>query len=394
MYRFSLSTRDFNTRLKFIRQDGIKFYDPHTNIEQVPRDIQPTRIRTEMISKTWNNTIIESEIKFDIVSRNFFGILSPEVMSVLPADIRSIIELMNNEEITLYEGNKYPIALMDGQFQASYPLHNSRFLPDPFANVNKFTSPLISTVSSVTNVNEDQSHNQNNNQNGKSGLQFSKANPQYICAVITATTGMPCRRAVTANGKRCMYHRSTPRVTCHTDGKSCTNSESEASRLAQQTVVTESCTITSDSNAQSIIAPSENVCAQCLSATVPSAMISPDDLLPCPNDYTIKCSQCQRKFHPLCLTLSQPRLSRLLVAMESYQWQCNDCKTCVICRSSGDEATLLICDDCDRGWHLDCSSPKVTEVPSDLWLCSLCAQCDSCGEKAVSLNNAANNYHH
>ncbi|CAG8741330.1 13312_t:CDS:2, partial [Cetraspora pellucida] len=307
---------------------------------------------------------LNEEIKFDTVSRNFLGILSPEVMNVLPADIRSIVEVMNNEEITLREENKYPIALMDRQFQASYPLHNSRFQPDPSSKVNKLTSPHISTVSLVTN--EDQFHNQNNNQNGKSSLQFSKANPQYICAVITATTGMPCRRAVTANGERCMYHRSTPRVTCHTDGKSCTsaNFESEASRLAQQAVVTESYTITSESNAQSITVPSENACAQCLSATVPLPVISSDGVLPCSNDYTIKCSHCQRKFHPFCLTLSHSRLSRLLVAMESYQWQCNDCKTCVVCRSSGDEATLLICDDCDRGWHLDCSSPKVTEVPS------------------------------
>ncbi|CAG8857403.1 35804_t:CDS:2, partial [Gigaspora margarita] len=45
-----------------IIQDGIKFYDPHTNTEQVTRDIQPTRIRTEMISLTRNNAIIEPEI--------------------------------------------------------------------------------------------------------------------------------------------------------------------------------------------------------------------------------------------------------------------------------------------------------------------------------------------
>lgn len=49
--------------------------------------------------------------------------------------------------------------------------------------------------------------------------------------------------------------------------------------------------------------------------------------------------------------------------MEGYSWLCNDCKSCVVCHSSEDESTLLICDDCDRGWHLDCSDPKVTEVP-------------------------------
>ncbi|CAG8560058.1 11785_t:CDS:2, partial [Dentiscutata heterogama] len=364
------SDTESTNNLKLCRKDGIKFYDPHTNIEQVPRDKQPTRIRTELLSLTRNNTIIESEIKFDTVSRNPLGVLKSEVMNVLPPDIRKIVETMNNEEIAVHKENEYPIALMKGQFQASYPLHNSRFQPDPSAKAPKFTAPYISAISAATN--EDQFYNQNNNQNIKSSLQFSKANPQYICAVITATTGMPCRRAVTANGERCMYHRNTPSVTCHTDGKS--NLESGASHLAQQTVVTESYVTTTDSNAQPLTIStdtvfSEDACAQCLSATAPPTTIPPDGVLPCPNDYTIK-------------------------SMESYQWQCNDCKTCVVCRSSGDEATLLICDDCDRGWHLDCSSPKVTQVPSELWLCSLCAQCNACGEKATSLNDAASDYHH
>ncbi|CAG8830810.1 2466_t:CDS:2, partial [Gigaspora margarita] len=177
---------------KIIQGDGIKFYDPHTNTEQVPRDIQPTRIRTEMISLTRNNAIIEPEIKFDTISRNPLGILRPEVMNVLPPDIQKIVE------------------------------------PDPSTKATKFTAPYIPSFSAPTN--EDQFYNQNNNQ---SGLQFSKANPQYICAVITATTGMPCRRAVTANGERCMYHRSTPSVTCYTDGNSYANPEPGVSHLVQ-----------------------------------------------------------------------------------------------------------------------------------------------------------------
>ncbi|CAG8829310.1 20319_t:CDS:2, partial [Dentiscutata erythropus] len=46
-------------------------------------------------------------------------------------------------------------------------------------------------------------NNQTNNQLGRSFSQYtsSKANPQYICGVITATTGQPCRRAVTAEGE-------------------------------------------------------------------------------------------------------------------------------------------------------------------------------------------------
>ncbi|CAG8854588.1 25482_t:CDS:2, partial [Gigaspora margarita] len=143
-----------------------------------------------------NNAIIEPEIKFDTISRNPLGILKPEVINVLPPDIQKIVEVMNNEEITLYKENEYPIALTEEQFQASYPLHNSRFQPDPSTKATKFMAPYIPSFSVPTN--EVQFYNQNNNQ---SSLQFSKVNPQYICAVITATTRMPCRCAVTANGK-------------------------------------------------------------------------------------------------------------------------------------------------------------------------------------------------
>ncbi|KAI9227373.1 MAG: hypothetical protein DHS80DRAFT_1295, partial [Piptocephalis tieghemiana] len=53
--------------------------------------------------------------------------------------------------------------------------------------------------------------------------------------------------------------------------------------------------------------------------------------------------------------------------VRSYPWQCNDCKTCVVCRETGDEGTLLLCDGCDRAWHMGCCSPAVQEVPTGKW---------------------------
>ncbi len=37
-----------------------------------------------------------------------------------------------------------------------------------------------------------------------------KAPPQYICGVMTATTGQPCKRGVSFEGDRCMYHKEHP----------------------------------------------------------------------------------------------------------------------------------------------------------------------------------------
>ncbi|CAG8670618.1 11006_t:CDS:2, partial [Racocetra persica] len=416
MYQLALSSREFNTRMKICRHESLKFYDPHTNIEQVPLDTQSTRIRVEMISPPFplssparNNTsttIIEPEIKFYPLPANPLRTLESEVMDVLPEDIKKIVvDIKKKDEIARYEEeNKHPIALMRNQIQTSYPLHSSRFQPDP----SKTATPMVPyNPPRATVTNDDQPYNsynknsilsqtsinQNLNQIGKIGPQYtsSKANPQFICGVITATTGQPCRRAVTADGERCMYHKDSSNV----PGKSSIKPKSEVVQMdsVMPNITAESSRVVPafSSNTQSFLVLPENACAICFSTTLPTTIAPPVNGAPCSNTHTIKCSQCHRKYHPLCLSLTTPRL---MVAMESYQWLCNDCKTCVVCRTSGDEATLLICDDCDRGWHLDCSSPKVTEVPQGPWLCSLCAQCDSCDEKAASLNDAASGYHH
>ncbi|CAJ0748718.1 18432_t:CDS:2, partial [Entrophospora sp. SA101] len=135
MYQSALHARDYNTRLKIHRKDKPKFYDAHTNIEQVPQATQPTRIKVETISKPIfflplnrrNQSPKIPEIKFEPTFFNPLKSLSPEVSEVVPPEIRKIIDDMNKNikdddfmDID-YEEDKYPIALMDHQFQSSYP---------------------------------------------------------------------------------------------------------------------------------------------------------------------------------------------------------------------------------------------------------------------------------
>uniref|UniRef100_A0A8C3JJV5 Bromodomain adjacent to zinc finger domain 2A n=1 Tax=Calidris pygmaea TaxID=425635 RepID=A0A8C3JJV5_9CHAR len=47
--------------------------------------------------------------------------------------------------------------------------------------------------------------------------------------------------------------------------------------------------------------------------------------------------------------------------------------TCLVCRRGDDDEHLLLCDGCDRGCHLYCHRPKMTEVPEGDWFCSVCA---------------------
>ncbi len=42
---------------------------------------------------------------------------------------------------------------------------------------------------------------------------------------------------------------------------------------------------------------------------------------------------------------------------------------CQECGESTDEATLLLCDGCDLGYHLACLRPRLTAVPDDDWYC-------------------------
>ena len=50
---------------------------------------------------------------------------------------------------------------------------------------------------------------------------------------------------------------------------------------------------------------------------------------------------------------------------------CQDC-------SSGLRASkMLLCDACDDGWHLDCLTSPLEDVPEGLWLCDACVHCSS-----------------
>jgi hypothetical protein len=49
---------------------------------------------------------------------------------------------------------------------------------------------------------------------------------------------------------------------------------------------------------------------------------------------------------------------------------------CVLCGSPDDEATMLICDGCLKGYHLGCLQPPLAAVPEqEIWVCPLIACC-------------------
>jgi hypothetical protein len=47
---------------------------------------------------------------------------------------------------------------------------------------------------------------------------------------------------------------------------------------------------------------------------------------------------------------------------------------CRLCGSPKRAATLVICDVCSIGWHLECLTPPLLEVPVGQWSCPTCVR--------------------
>ncbi|KAI8424064.1 hypothetical protein MSG28_002687 [Choristoneura fumiferana] len=62
-------------------------------------------------------------------------------------------------------------------------------------------------------------------------------------------------------------------------------------------------------------------------------------------------------------------------------WRCLDCTVCEGCGNRGDEALLVLCDDCDTAWHTYCARPPLGDVPRGAWRCERCRKCLTCGTR-------------
>ncbi|XP_054161911.1 bromodomain adjacent to zinc finger domain protein 2B-like [Oppia nitens] len=67
--------------------------------------------------------------------------------------------------------------------------------------------------------------------------------------------------------------------------------------------------------------------------------------------------------------------------------------SCQFCGSGENEAQLLLCDGCDKGYHMYCFKPKMESIPDGDWFCFECQNkntidkvCIVCGKKGKLLN--------
>ncbi|XP_013413244.1 histone acetyltransferase KAT6B [Lingula anatina] len=84
------------------------------------------------------------------------------------------------------------------------------------------------------------------------------------------------------------------------------------------------------------------------------------------------CKDCSAKAHPSCMDYS-PELARR-ARNSPIGWQCIDCKTCIVCDDSGDPDSMLFCDACDKGYHMKCHDPPLSQKPKGKWACTTCLE--------------------
>ncbi|VDI61038.1 Hypothetical predicted protein [Mytilus galloprovincialis] len=80
------------------------------------------------------------------------------------------------------------------------------------------------------------------------------------------------------------------------------------------------------------------------------------------------CKDCNAQAHPSCMGYNPVLAKRALRG----PWQCIDCKICIVCTDAGDPDTMLVCDACDKGFHMNCHEPAVEKKPQGKWVCGSC----------------------
>ena len=49
-------------------------------------------------------------------------------------------------------------------------------------------------------------------------------------------------------------------------------------------------------------------------------------------------------------------------------------EACQVCESPARWSKMILCDSCNRGWHIDCLDPPLDKVPEGAWFCPNCAK--------------------
>ncbi|KAI9017349.1 chromatin remodelling complex Rsc7/Swp82 subunit-domain-containing protein [Gaertneriomyces semiglobifer] len=174
MVKRAHSAAEFNRRLILMRQRT--FFDHHTNMDQVPNITQPSHVYVQLRRRTMHLPL-EAEPA---------TVVQP---SAIADDSWVAVEPTPEEE-------RYPIAVMPGQYQGLHPIHSYRFGEEPKQSSverdgHSFVDDSLSTpVLSPRTAQQPAARIKH---------------LDYVCGTITRT-GLGCKRPVYSAGDKCLYH--------------------------------------------------------------------------------------------------------------------------------------------------------------------------------------------
>ncbi|XP_065886181.1 histone acetyltransferase KAT6B-like [Dysidea avara] len=84
----------------------------------------------------------------------------------------------------------------------------------------------------------------------------------------------------------------------------------------------------------------------------------------------ISCKDCGNSTHPSCVKYGPELIARI----KASPWQCLDCKSCGYCHKAAFSNSMLFCDACDKGFHMECLVPPLSALPEGRWICPVCVE--------------------
>lgn len=108
----------------------------------------------------------------------------------------------------------------------------------------------------------------------------------------------------------------------------------------------------------------------------------------------IQCDEkrCYCAYHPLCarknnLQMTYDEEKQYLISYcPNHSVEFIDTR-CEICKKTDDEDNMLLCDECDKGYHLYCINMKQKDIPEGNWYCENCIKKKKLLGQIVELDN-------
>ncbi|XP_011185636.1 protein split ends [Zeugodacus cucurbitae] len=113
-----------------------------------------------------------------------------------------------------------------------------------------------------------------------------------------------------------------------------------------------------------------NFCASCIEAWSKNVQTCPIDRIEF--DRIIVRDNFENRRIVREINVDPNKISKELVLDDEADGDDEDVTYCEVCNSPEREDVMLLCDECNQGYHMDCLTPRLTQIPEGSWYCDNC----------------------